>query len=170
RQERNAKLRALPPRSLVLFGSRLADDFVLDTCFVVATGVDYDAHHLPARSDARMRSFVYDPLFADGAWRTTTFRSYQGATVERPIGAMFSFVPARPHGPGGEWGFARPAIRLPGLITPTLAQAAKVTPVDADRAERIWHQVVEQVLDADLVLATRLDAPVKRGSVHAGRA
>jgi hypothetical protein len=35
RQHRNRKLRALVPGSLVLFGSMVASEFVLDTCFVV---------------------------------------------------------------------------------------------------------------------------------------
>ncbi len=169
RQAHNARLRSLAPGSILLFGSRAAGRFVLDTCLVVANGADYRCDSLPPRTTARERNLVFDPLFSDPTVEAATFRHYRGATIDHPINGTFSFVPGRPYSDRSPWGFGRPAIELgPELINPRLAQAAKATLLEPPRLSECWRQVVDQVLDSGLVLVTQIDLPSRRKAAKAG--
>jgi hypothetical protein len=73
---------------------------------------------------------------------------------------MFSSAPSRPRGADG-WRFARPAIRLPGIINPR----SKQSPSGAKDIRTIgdvvnaWQDVVQQVGGAGLNLGTHFDTP-----------
>jgi hypothetical protein len=159
RQGRNKKLRNLPAGTVALFGSKVNHDFVLDTVLVVASAARWQpADGPPPDAGQGADALVADPISRDPNGDGLTLTWYSGATRSQPIDGMYSFVPALPYQPG-QAAFARPHIRLEGLITPNLAMAAKVTPSQARDA---WERVVEQVFDAGLVLATDLPTPEHR--------
>lgn len=156
-------LRDLAPGSLVLFGSLKAGSFVLDTVFVVADGVLHTDDDWPEtlreRIDVTYIDVTIRPAYqADSA----QLRHYRGATHSNPVDGMFSFVPCLPFS-SGRRGFARPAIRLDDVITPSLPRGAKATP-DLSSSEicELWHRIVEQVLEQGLCLGLRFDLPPRR--------
>jgi hypothetical protein len=164
RQDRNAKLRGLGRGSVILFGSRLRGEFVLDTVVVVAGYVDHNLSDRHFRdvldgiaSPANMR-LTLEPWFHGGV--ETTFRYYVGATPENHVDGMFSFVPCLPLGDVDE-GFPRPPIELDRYIKPGLAmQALTSDPLELSQVRALWRRVADQVANAELSIATRLELPV----------
>lgn len=160
RQRGNRKLRRLAPGSLVLFGSTLHGEFVLDTAFVVGESEEYTrrtTRHLDV--PAWTRAVVFDPLC--GGEGDDTFRLYRGRRPDDGDGP-YSFVPCLPYRADGS-GFARPVIRLPWL-NPRLTQGAGARPADARRVRDVWTEVVNQVEAAGLCLGVELAPPPQRRS------
>lgn len=164
----------LPEGSLILFGSKLADEFVLDTVFVVLDATEplplSELKRHP-HTDALLRGTTYDPLSGTSGLAcgpsddSQRYVLYRGATpAERPD--MFSFTPASA-GPSGR--FARPAIELGSrpsggsYVNPANARSTKGAKaadwVPVNEARRVWEDVCQQVLNADLVLAHHIDEP-----------
>lgn len=173
RQPTNGKLRALAPGSLILFGSNLGGEFVLDTVFVVGSrSQEFTAGSSESvKCDAWVREVVFERLRESACappdetgLRPSTctpngqLRMYESVThAERPDGP-FSFVPCRPFEVGG--GFSRPAIHLRrGLIEPNLRMGAKATQASASELASLWELVLDQVADAGLALGVRMDVP-----------
>src|SRR5260221_3524488 len=95
RQPRNSRLRCLARGSLILFGSRKDNQFVLDTGFVVAESIDHTretyAEVAAPRTNAVFRAVTLDPMYS---WEGTRGgRLYLSADVDHPVNGMFSFVP-----------------------------------------------------------------------------
>ncbi len=147
--------------SLVLFGSTLKGKFVVDTVFVVGS-----AHRLT-------REQIASEAVADEAFYECTLRQlkrpvgaehrfvlYRGATWEKPVHGMYSFVPSRladqPH-----CRFERPSIELPGFVNRAAARAVTGARRQrhAAKVKEQWERVRNQVLAAGCVLAVRLAAP-----------
>jgi hypothetical protein len=161
-----SKMQALDDGSLILFGSMVGGEFAIDTVFVVG-GSEPMTPGETAPASELLRRTVDDPL-ASGCGQPLDYRLYRGATREDPVGAMFSFVPCRPWSDDGS-GFARPTIGLPWFHRS--AQSAKVVVERQDglvddkgvayegSAKATWDYVVEQVLEAGLLLGTRFEAP-----------
>lgn len=149
--------------SVILFGSGLGGEFVLDTVFVID-----DAQHLNGQtvkglreSDEVFAATTLDLLFPREG--EESFRLYTGATPQAPVAGMFSFFPCLPFEEPPR-GFPRPVVRLDRVISPRNWRAAKMTRLDSlDDAFRIWRQVVNQVLDQDLALGVRALAPPPLG-------
>lgn len=157
------RLHELARGTVVVFGSVLNGQFVLDTVLVVAEAVT----HTFATWDSATKGRVPDafalttlePMYAWPASRRRPFTLYIGATADDPIDGMFSFVPCLPNG-GAIRGFARPNLNgVPG-ITPGNARAVKFNRdlVEGSVAD-LWERVVERVLTAGLALGTRADLP-----------
>ena len=88
-----------------------------------------------------------------------SFRLYLGATFEHPVDGMFSFVPCVT-GDGIAQGFARPAIRIPDVITPKMTQSKRLNPRQSiGEITPLWNEVVRQVTDQGLALGIRADLP-----------
>jgi hypothetical protein len=89
------------------------------------------------------------------------FALYTGATRTDPVEGMFSFAPCRPAGDGGR--FARPPIRLPGLVNPASRQSTfgSHRPLTVGRIRTAWEDIRGQVLAHDLLLGTRFETPPK---------
>jgi len=161
RQPGNKKLRGLGRGSLILFGSNLGGRFVLDTVLVVAGWVKHDCETFKetlagVASDAHMRAGI-SPFHGWG--KKGTLRYYAGATPANNVSGMYSFVPSRLTA-GVKSGFARPEIKLDEYINPNLRQQARSSdPPDVETITGLWRQVVGQVLDQRLALATRLELP-----------
>lgn len=75
---------------------------------------------------------------------------------------MFSYFPCLPYAPGSK-GFARPRIRLDGVITNNLTQGKKLNPQPSfHAAKRLWDKVTAQVLEQTLALGVSAEMPPKR--------
>jgi len=157
------QLARLRPGSLILFGSGLGRRFVLDTVFVV--GPRWIEHSRKTRGaldgeiSDEYREITIDRWYAGRLPDDRVHGLYFGATFDDPFHGMFSFFPCT-EVDGSTRGFARPEIRLPGVVTPTQTQKYRRTPVASPRdATESWRSVVDQVLAAGLRLGIRADMP-----------
>lgn len=173
RQGRNRKLRELAPGSLVVFGSKLQGEFVVDTVFVVgdfAQGFTAAAAG-EVRCEDWVRAVVFEPLRVS-AKRGEHFRLYRGRSYQEAPAGPFSFVPCRQYGGSGAAAFPRPALRLPRRwIEPNLAMGAKATPASPADIQELWNEIVDQVVDrAELALGIHLEAPSHADDIGADTA
>jgi hypothetical protein len=164
KQGRPTQLRRLARGSVVLFGSCLRKArFVLDTVFVVADHVDHTKRDYRDRLRGRV-SEAYDavtlsPWYGNMVERDKSHRLYDGATVEAPVAGMFSFVPCLP-AEDAPRGFARPTIRIPGVISDAQCQGFKKNEQASLSAVRdLWEQVRRQVTEQGLMLGTGAALP-----------
>lgn len=162
-QRRRTAMQGLARGSVICFGSTIDGEFCLDTLMVIAGAQPW----VPAEADQ---------LDVDEAFKICTGGSvastrddahlnltlYRGAAASRPVDGMFSFVPARPAHQNGAR-FARPAIRLPGLINASNRQSTwgSRRPLPAATVREAWDSVRDQVLASGAVLAVELDTPVR---------
>lgn len=167
---RPTMMRELAPGSVILFGSKVHDAFVLDTILVVHDSVYYDVRRPSAILDLTPPTYAHvtiQPLAADPIVKSSPMayaqglRLYRGATPDKRIGAMFSFVPCAKN-PKHDARFPRPPIVLDQLVNPRNAQARRRTICSEAAAERAWHSVVSQVLAAGLALGVAFDPPHER--------
>ncbi len=190
-------LRSLTRGSVILFGSSLAGQFVLDTVFVVSQRQPLGPESIDRFEGDEGSSCFVDvtlrPLFPDtvrSAPHCTsvptsqpTYRStcegdrkslltlYYGATFDEPVGEMFSFVPCLPATEAPR-GFARPRITL-DEITDGLTQNCRATELDTvATATTLWRRVRAQVEEAGLSAGVTIDHPPlrKRGQRCSTRA
>jgi hypothetical protein len=95
-----------------------------------------------------------------------SFRLYLGATFDEPVAGMFSFFPCLT-GDGIDQGFARPAICIPDVITPTMTQNKRLNPRQTiDDITPLWQDVVRQVTDQGLALGIHADLPRNIDAPH----
>jgi hypothetical protein len=158
-------LQRLQVGSMILFGSARDGEFVLDTVFVVA---DIIAHYRPVE-ELTSGSKGFDVCTVASLQnecdriRKATFTLFRGATPRQPVNGMFSFVPcSRWIGDGSR--FARPFVRLPGIINPLSYQSPSGAKILRSQAEVVaaWRNVVAQVTTADLELGVDLAEPPRR--------
>ncbi|MDD5556427.1 MAG: hypothetical protein PHN82_04155 [bacterium] len=170
RKGRPTDLRSLKEGSVILFGSnRGGSRFVLDTVFVVDgwtpyTNADY-AGTLKGKVPPEYFDITLHPIAHDaatGAEPPRSYRLYTGATPERPYRGMFSYFPCRPFREGDPRGFARPVIRLPGIVDDELRGWQRMNPQeDIESVVKLWHEVTRQVLKQGLSLGVRAEMPGK---------
>jgi hypothetical protein len=163
---RPTSLQRLTRGSVICFGSAIDGEFCADTVLPVASAAPWtpaDAT-IGRRAGRAFAACTVDSLASgDGSYAGTRLMLYQGATVEEPVDGMYSFVPALPV--SGEYPrFARPPVRLPGLINPASTQSAYGCnrPRPAQVVRDAWEAIRQQVLTAGLVLAVQLDTPTRR--------
>jgi hypothetical protein len=157
--------------SLVLFGSTVRSEFVLDTVFVVAEAQPMALELLPELRgvDETFIAVVPEVIYRKLDDRNSRQRLYSGASPSKPVRGMFSFFPCLPreHAP---YGFARPVIHLPSVVNPLSSRNTKFTPLDSlEQAFTIWQQVVHQVLDQDLLLGIYAETPPRLENVMEAR-
>jgi hypothetical protein len=73
---------------------------------------------------------------------------------------MFSYFPCAPFREGAVRGFARPVIRLPGVIDDTLKGWQRMNP--RERVEEVvplWREVTRQVLAQGFALGVSAEMP-----------
>jgi len=160
-------LQSLIPGSVVLFGSQLDDEFVLDTVFVVA---DHGTAYTPVEATAlevedAFRSCTLLPLATGTHERfdlsRARFTLLRGAMHDAPVAGMFSFVPARLFD-GADPRFARPAIHLPErYLNPRSRQSPSGgrTRRSLKEARWVWESVRRQVFDAGCLLGWQFSTP-----------
>lgn len=168
---RRTSMQTLPVGSVICFGSVLHGRFCVDTVFVVAGSqpwtpgrvIDLDVGEAFTVCTAEpLIAAVSDDGCGSGCAPDSepelTF--YRGATIDKPVHGMYSFVPARPaeHPPPR---FERPAVDLPGLINPASRQSTRGArrELPIEDVHRAWISLRSQILAHDLVLATCLATP-----------
>ncbi len=180
-QQGPTQLRYLSRGSVVLFGSRVGGIFALDTVFVVDRWVDHDVATYRSVLRGRVPEAYWDvtlgPRYSDTdplcgpralvclpeEWESD--RLYIGATYDRQVDGMFSFVPCLRAGFSSS-GFPRPTIELPGMVNPRLTRKYRSNPQRSTvEVEDLWRQVVEQVLCQGLDLGISVSVPGPVGSV-----
>lgn len=168
-------MRYLARGSVILFGSCVGQsEFVIDTVFVVVDWIEHSRRDYRERlvevpevyKDVTLSPWYQEP-FSDSkvcvrANSSETWRLYLGATHERPLNGMFSYFPCFPYEERGK-GFARPRIRLDGIITDNLTQGKKLNPQASLHAvKRLWDDVTAQVLEQSLAQGVYTEMPLKR--------
>ena len=158
RDGRTTFLTRLEPGSLILFGSRLQEQFVLDTVFVVDDNIIPHNRltwneELSADVSETFRSVTLDPMYWDkNVSDEATHSLYSGAHLDSRFHSMFSFFPCLPYTDPERARFVRPVIDIPSVINHKLQQGQKGTELVPEQTKEIWLQVVEQVRNQGLHL------------------
>lgn len=141
----NRVLSRLDPGDIVAFGSHIHGQFALDTVFVVND-------RMPV-GDAQVSQLfrrVNDSSFAD-----LSLPVYRGASLDQPLGALFSFFPARPAHAGMVAGFSRPTLAPTGaladLVQPRLPHNFRCRETLLP-AGAVWDEICRQVIAQGCVL------------------
>ncbi len=169
---RQTHLQRLAPGSVILFGSNLRGDFMLDTVFVVRDSRRHDPTtyrelDIPRDYFEVTIATLYKGIGEDGCCKTPEpgdqYTLYDGATVDAPADGLYSFVPCQPLNGSTPRGFRRPTVRHMGL-SQTQTQHYGI-PIEGDREaiRAVWLDTRDQVLNQGLHLATWLDFPPERG-------
>ena len=165
------KTQRLARGTIILFGSTFHDEFVLDTVFVVTDAQPMALELLPELEgvDETFIAVVGDVLYRKSADRDSRQRLYSGASPSKHVQRMFSFFPCLPR-KNAPYGFARPSIRIPEVVNSLSSRNTKFTKVESlEDAVTIWHQVVDQVLEQDLLLGVQAETPPRLRNVAEAR-
>ena len=170
------KLRFLERGSVILFGSSLNNQFVLDTVFVVDSYVDIESLEQISQhvSETDRETYVDVTLkhildnTSDSCIKknesnctaSQNFRLYTGAKFDNPVNGMFSFFPCLLYKQNLNRGFIRPAIQLSD-ISPNLTQNFKKLDTNQDY-KQLWQQVKRQVEQAGLKIGIHSKLPPKK--------
>lgn len=160
KQQSQTALRKLAPASLILFGSTLNGNFVVDTVFVVADSQRFRPAHPPQCDDA-FRVCTIQSLLTDGGCSGDEFIFYKRATHGAPVYGMYSFAPCRRED-SAKLRFSRPKISLPVCyLNPASTQSPRGANEPRSVAEicGLWERVRQQVLDADCLLGISFSTP-----------
>lgn len=168
KSERKPRLmRRLPPGSLVLFGSNLASEFVLDTVFVVGEkGVPYEA-----TADYSSLSVSQEYLeIALNRLRDRESNTFYRGVPFRGTGGIYSFVPARLF-KGGDFACGKRFVldfkKVNGCLQSSKRFAVKqgqtqgIHPIEAGQAvvRAVWSEIVRQVRTQGFVPAVHFNWP-----------
>lgn len=157
-------MQSLPGGSVICFGSTRDHEFCLDTVLVVGSAEPWTPAEAATLDVGDAFQVCTAESVAAGRDAQADLTLYRGATVDEPVHGRYSFVPALPVTGDDPPRFARPVIRLAGLINPTSKQSTwgshRRMPVAAVRAA--WETVRDQVLASDLMLAVHLDTPLEQ--------
>ncbi len=173
--EGNPDLKELPIGSVIIFGSDLHGQWVLDTVFVVADKYEYNPleyqdllQHPGLRFPNGYQNVVLEPGCCGTPQLTLTL--YIGATYENrcDFDGMFSFFPCKPKPNNNLWGFRRPKLDLPEkYFTRNLRQAASGATEKDELPEEVvkdlWTKVKDQVLQQKLNLGIEAEFPQELG-------
>jgi hypothetical protein len=159
---RPSALQGLSVGTVLLFGSVVEGEFVVDTVFVVREVVgSYLAADTDLPVDEAFRVCTLDSIQTLRPEKANaTFTLYRGATPTDRMNGMFSFVPCLPRNEPGPR-FPRPSVELPGIVNPRSSQAVSGTKIrrPLHEVEKAWSSVVNQVLNAGLELGCALSVP-----------
>lgn len=144
---------------MVLFGSTIGGEFILDTVFVVKDSCPFSPVE-PPETDEAFRVCTIESLITTGYGATDPLTLYRGATYAAPINGMYSFVPCR-RANTAQARFPRPSISLPGYVNPSSTRAARGAkdPRSAADVREQWENVCKQVLDAGCLLGVWFETP-----------
>jgi hypothetical protein len=159
RQPSQPALRRLTRGSVIIFGSNLAGEFVLDTVFVVAASFSYSVWDSIDSAES-FRFCTIEAIRSDPGYARNQFVLYRGATFEAPVNDMYSFAPCRPF-EDPNFRFARPRILLPGCYLNPLAQGPKNAGKARSLTElsALWRNVRDQVASVGCLLGVSFQTP-----------
>jgi hypothetical protein len=155
-------LQRLAVGSMVLFGSKLAGEFVVDTVFVVGEAQPLTTQRIDSEADEAFRVCTLERLGRPGG-RRHRFVLYRGATAEEPVHGMYSFVPCR-RADASDYRFERPVIELPGYVNPASGRGPSGTSRrrSIEEVREQWAQVRRRVIDAGCLIGVRFsNAPAR---------
>jgi hypothetical protein len=155
-------MQSLPRGSVICFGSTVGHEFCLDTVFVVDAAEPWTpAESATMNVDDAFRVCTAESIAAGRRASQAELTLYRGASPDRPVHGLYSFVPALPVAGDDPLRFARPVVRLDKLINPACRQSTwgSRRPMRVAAVRDAWQAVRDQVLAADLMLATYLDTP-----------
>lgn len=162
-------LRNLAPGSLLLFGSTIHSQFVIDTVFVVSERSTIFSPANRPKTDDVFRICTIDALSSGGpagcgarycaAEAHANFTLYEGATFENPVDGMYSFSPCR-RADDKEMRFARPILTL-DRVNPSSKQSPKGAKDELSLQEisNYWAMVCKQVVAAGCQLGVHFATP-----------
>ena len=156
----------LLPESLILFGSTVKNEFVLDTVFVISDEVITHSRLTWREVLANEISAVYqhstiDPMYWDSAIPDEfDFALYKGVTYSELQDKPFSFVPCKAVADEDNHRFSRPVISLPEIINPRSQQSYRGTPLNLNEIATVFNDIRRQVLDQGLCLAVQINEPL----------
>lgn len=166
-KRRPSAMQELAPGSLILFGSTIGNDFVLDTVFVVDRVLTSyrPVDGIEASPEAFQKCTIRSLAALEPTFSNATFTLYAGATSDKPFDGMFSFTPSL-RATEQYQRFQRPVIRIPGIINAASTQSPRGVRVSVtlNEAHEVWLDVVGQVSAQRLELATDLATPPQRQS------
>ncbi len=160
-------LQGLTPGSIILFGSEVNGEFVIDTVFVVKDSCPYmpskpPCTEYPFRDDAFCFCTIESLCEPSSPCAGDIFTLYRGATFDERINGMYSFVPCK-RTDSARCRFARPPIELPGYVNPKSQQTPSGAGTKDQRSAREahdqWDKVRHQVLRADCLLGVWFQTP-----------
>jgi hypothetical protein len=160
KQQSQTALRKLAPGSLILFGSTLNGNFVVDTVFVVRDSQRFRPAH-PSQYDDAFRVCTIQSLLTDAGCSGDEFIVYRGVTYDAPVYGMYSFAPCRRED-SEKPRFYRPTISLPArYLNPASTQSPSGAKEPRSVAEicGLWEKVRQQVLDANCLLGISFSTP-----------
>jgi hypothetical protein len=160
-RRRGTSMQKLPTGSVICFGSTMDHEFCVDTVFVVASAEPWTpADVADIEVDTAFAVCTAGSIKAGGTDAHAHLTLYRGATVEDPVHGMHSFVPALPVGDETPR-FARPVVRLAGLINPASKQSTwgSKRPLPMSAVRHAWEAIRHQIHATGLVLAVKLDTP-----------
>lgn len=170
-QGRYKVLRDLPPMSLIMFGSRINNQFCLDTLFVVSEKQSkYETTESLIEIHNKKDQFYYasiEPLCNDGCkkkkCKSDKATYYDGVNFKGKANfkGIYSFIPCRLQTKENDFTFERPVIDL-DIISPNQTQginAKGVKEYTIEEIKRYWLSIVEQVKRKDLLIGTQIETP-----------
>lgn len=160
---RPTAMQRLTRGSVICFGSAIGGEFCADTVFVVASAQRWSPADTTIGAELGQAFAVCTAgSLASGNddYAHARLTLYKAATIDDPVDGMYSFVPAMPV-TGRYPRFARPPIRIPGLINPASTQSAYGAnrKLPARDVRDAWEAIRHQVLAAGLVLGVYVDTP-----------
>jgi hypothetical protein len=161
RNRNRSALQRLTPGSLILFGSIIDAEFVIDTVFV--GGDKYPpcpfSPGKPPETDEAFRVCTVESLLTTGN-RDDPFTLYQGATYEAPFNGRYSFVPCR-RADADNLRFPRPSICLGSYVNPRSWRrpSGATRPRSESVVHEQWENIRRQVLDAGCLLGVWFPTP-----------
>ena len=156
-------LARLLPGTLVLFGSHILKKFVLDTAMIIGESIiphtSQNWSTVLASCTDQYRAMTLQPMYWDKHIKSeTTFKFYKGATHQSQFNETFSFAPCIRETDLPQR-FSRPNIVISEVITQTLQQGGKKTPMSLASIKDCWSQVKSQVLEQHLLLGVKFTEP-----------
>lgn len=150
---------------IILFGSNLNSNFVLDTVFVVADSIEVSKADYEDKLKNRVSRTYFDvvlkPIFKKNCEpgcndKIKKLNIHFGATFEKPFNQMYSFVPCLPATLGSEV-FPRPNINLEG-ISPNLNTNFRVILLKNNtNIKKEWETILNKVIEERLKVAIAVD-------------
>jgi len=159
-QRKRTALQELTPGSVVLFGSTIGGEFVIDTVFVVKDSCRFSPSE-PPETDEVFRVCTVESLITTGNTSDDPFTLYRGATLEAPVNGMYSFVPCwRANAAMAR--FQRPAIsQSHTYINPSSTQTPRGAKAlrSAPEVRGLWESTRGQVLKTGCLLGVWFENP-----------
>ncbi len=168
-RQKKVSLRNLAVGSMVLFGSSMDRQFVLDTVFVVGKNCGTLESYSKKKSLGLFGKMNIDAILKEARagqcggkmkrGEAPQATVYEGATPESPVNGIYSFAPAK-LASGKDSVFARPVLdkKLFGeIITPALSQTTKNTSASPADIVKIWKTLTQTLHKQGFVLGVRFD-------------